>query len=344
MTKRRKSYILILDRAWQPYGDQAFFFDRGELNMPKDFKKYHEQINILKTRGLKFNDEIRALEILKRENYYNVINGYKDLFLLNSGINEQYKEGTTFEEIYSLYVFDRELRNIFIKKILIFENSFKSIIAYEFSALYGHNDYLQRKNFKNNTMKEKIKAIRLIGEIHSDINKQLDNKGIVSHYLDTHDCIPLWVLIKIFTLGRVNKFYSCMRDKEKDIVARELAYNYRLNSVDIEAYTRLITVFRNLCAHEERMYNYRALKNGKQPIDLPETGIHKILNIQGDRNGLFDVIVCLKYLLKTEDFQKLFLKITEVIKNLSYGLNSVDINDVLKKMNFPTNWENIEKI
>lgn len=52
------------------------------------------------------------MRILEQENYYNVINGYKSLFLEREAtdvLDEKYKEGTTFNEVYALYCFDRYL-------------------------------------------------------------------------------------------------------------------------------------------------------------------------------------------------------------------------------------------
>ena len=58
------------------------------------------------------------MRILECENYYNVINGYKEPFLASEATataDEVYKTGTTFDEVYALYNFDRELRNIYLK-------------------------------------------------------------------------------------------------------------------------------------------------------------------------------------------------------------------------------------
>lgn len=43
----------------------------------KEFKTIAEQIHILETRGMRIGEE--ASTILLRENYYSVINGYKDV-------------------------------------------------------------------------------------------------------------------------------------------------------------------------------------------------------------------------------------------------------------------------
>lgn len=49
----------------------------------KEYKTYRQLISILRSRGMdikKGSQGSRAMEILEQENFYNVINGYKDLF------------------------------------------------------------------------------------------------------------------------------------------------------------------------------------------------------------------------------------------------------------------------
>lgn len=47
----------------------------------KSYKSYRQQLNILRSRGMvigKGSQGSRVMRILERENYYNVINGYKE--------------------------------------------------------------------------------------------------------------------------------------------------------------------------------------------------------------------------------------------------------------------------
>lgn len=54
----------------------------------KPFKTHRQQLRILRDeRGLTINDGSRAMRILERENYYALINGYKDLFLIKDDTN-----------------------------------------------------------------------------------------------------------------------------------------------------------------------------------------------------------------------------------------------------------------
>lgn len=100
--------------------------------MEKDFKTVEEQIEILKMRGIIINNEI-AKEILTENNYYYLINGYKDLFIDNYSKEEKYIENVSLEEIYALYKFDGELRMNLLRYILIIERRLDTYIAYEFS-------------------------------------------------------------------------------------------------------------------------------------------------------------------------------------------------------------------
>ena len=109
----------------------------------KDFKTLDEQIEILKNRGLVINDVEKTESLLLSENYF-FINGYRHIFL-KSHKDSNFIKGTTFEELYAVFQFDRNFRNILFKNLLIVENNLKSIISYRLSKKYGvkEKDYLK---------------------------------------------------------------------------------------------------------------------------------------------------------------------------------------------------------
>ena len=47
----------------------------------KEFKTFNQQLTILRDRGMIVPTDGSPKRFLEQENYYNVINGYKDLFL-----------------------------------------------------------------------------------------------------------------------------------------------------------------------------------------------------------------------------------------------------------------------
>ena len=286
----------------------------------KEFKTVKEQIDLLKSRNILFNDETKVEKILLNNNYYNIINGYKDLFL-DSYNKDNYKLGTTFEEIYALYEFDRQLRNIFLEYILKIENSLRSLIAYYFSYEYGNDNYLKLENFEtfentNVTFEKKMQNIKfiqsLIGNINKNIAKNIDNKYI-NHYIVNYGFIPMWVLVNILSFGEICNFYRLMKQRERTKIAIE----FNINENDLYSLLNILNKTRNLCAHAR--YNM-------------------------GKNDLFAVIISLKLLLSKDDYNKFHSKLFSRIMSIQSKLHTIKLNDVLNSMKFPSNWHDIIKM
>ena len=82
----------------------------------KEFKTIDEQIELLQKKGLIISDINATKDILLRENYF-FISGYRHLFL-KSSVDKTFISGTTFDELYAMFYFDRQLRNIIFKTLL----------------------------------------------------------------------------------------------------------------------------------------------------------------------------------------------------------------------------------
>ena len=316
----------------------------------KEFKDIDEQINLLKSRNIIFENEEEAKKILLHNNYYNIINGYKDLFL-DEQDSSIYKFGTNFNEIYALYEFDRQLRNIFLEYILKFENSLRALIAYYFSEQYGNDNYLKLNNFEtfenvnvnNDTKQKNIKYIQsLIGNINKNIASNIENKYI-NHYIINYGFVPLWVLVNILSFGDICNFYRLMKQRERTKIAIEL----NINEADLYSLLNILTKTRNLCAHDERLYNYKF----PTYTSINDTKYHQMMNLPIDngryeigKNDLFAVVITLKLLLPKEDYDKFHHKLFSRMMSIQSKLHTISLNDVLNAMNFPTNWHDISKM
>ena len=208
--------------------------------MEKNFKTVEEQIEILKMRGIIINNKI-AKEILTENNYYYLINGYKDLFIDNYNKEEKYIENVSLEEIYALYKFDGELRMNLLRYILIIERRLDTYIAYEFSKKYGNREYLRESNFDNNKSNN-YKITNLIVDIRNNTTKQIKiGNKMLNHYIKKYGYIPLWVLIRIMTLGEVSKFYEFMKQKDQNAVAKK----FGVKEKTLKTYLHNIAIVRN---------------------------------------------------------------------------------------------------
>lgn len=319
--------------------------------MIKDFKTIDEQINILKNRGMIFENDEFAKEKLLESNYYNIINGYKKLFVHidEEGI-EKFKENAKFEELYYLFEFDRSIRNVYLENILKIENKLKTLVAYYFSEEYGHDNYLKLDNF--DTLKDyckdelsiekRIKSIQyLISSIQKEIADSI-KKDYINHYIMKYGYVPLWVLVNAVSLGTLAKFYEYMKQPLRVKIAKHLG----IKESELCIYIKLLAFWRNLCAHDERLYDSKSYKR----ITLPDNEYHKLLEIEKSgnqyikgKNDLFALTIVLKILLSESDFIQFYNKVNGRIYSIASKLESISIEEVKQLMGFPNGWGKIRK-
>lgn len=87
----------------------------------KPFLTIEEQVRLLESRGLGVDADTGPT--LMREGYYSIVNGYKDPFL-DSGKSieageDRYLEGISFSDLYTLFTFDRELRSLTFRYLIL---------------------------------------------------------------------------------------------------------------------------------------------------------------------------------------------------------------------------------
>lgn len=305
--------------------------------MEKEFKTIEEQIEILKNRNL-IVDEIQAKKVFKENNYYYVINGYKDLFIDKSKSEETYIQNVNLNEIYSLYKFDIELRMFFLQYILLLERKLNTYIAYEFSKKYGHKDYLIEKNF-DNTQKNKIKIAKLIHDINTNMMEQLNNGNkMLKHYINQYGYVPLWVLIRIVTFGQVSKFYSLMKQTDQNAIAQ----NFWVREKNLKVYINNLAIIRNICAHDEKLFDIRL----KKSIAITDIHVKYNLSLKNVKycNGfkdLFSIVIILKELLEEDEFKDFYNGVIGFIERLEKNIHSIKFENILNKMGFPINYKEL---
>lgn len=308
--------------------------------MSKTFKTLDEQIEILKNKGLVIDDIEQTKEILLRENYF-FVSGYRHLFL-KSNESRKFIENTNFREIYGLFNFDRQLRNIIFKNILILENNIKSVIAYNLSKSFGikEKNYLNPKNFNRDPEKA-----RQVNDLLKKMKRQIRNNGgqhsATSHYITNYGYIPPWIVVKVLSFGIVSEFYGILKVENQ----KEIADFFNVNYQELFSYLTILSNYRNLCAHEDIVFEHKTQK------PIYNNKYHQLLNIpimDGEyiygKDDLFAVIIILKQLLREEDFTLMLNEISYEINILEGKLNVIPITKVLDKMGFPENFRDLARV
>ena len=305
----------------------------------KSFSTFEQQVDWLcNEKHLLIPDRQYAEDTLKHIGYFPLIGGYKHLFRIP--LTKKYKSGTSFEEIVALYEFDTELRELFFKYLLQIERHLRSLMSYYFSEKYGESQtaYLDINNY-NNTGKNHATIVRLI----ATLNRAASAKDYVyiDYYRSTYGSIPLWVLINVLTFGNLSKMYQVFPQSLRSKVCKNFGI---INQKQMEQFLSVLTKFRNVCAHGERLFTYRTIDNISDlplhsKLSIPKNGIQYL----NGKNDLFAVVIAFRYLLPLKDFLTFKRRLIRLIDNTSGKLIHIDNKELLKQMGFPPNWKNITR-
>lgn len=225
------------------YQGGAFFY-AGEimtnLSIVKRPTTYIEQVELLRGRGLIISDYEDAIKILKQVNYYRL-----SAYMLSLKKNDQFVAGTTINNIYNLYEFDRKLRNLLMGALEIIEIAFRTHISYVLAHNYGALGYINAGNFYNPMYHQKF-----IEQLNRDLSR-VDELFVGHHNNKYGGQFPIWVAVEVMSFSTLSKLYSNLKNDDKRYIAKEY---YGLPHVYISSWLRVLTVVRNICAHYGRLY------------------------------------------------------------------------------------------
>ena len=72
----------------------------------KQYKSPNDLLEYMISKGVNVINKDKALDKIKKYSYYSIINSYKDIFKTSKNT---YKKGVSFDEIYALYKFDKNI-------------------------------------------------------------------------------------------------------------------------------------------------------------------------------------------------------------------------------------------
>ena len=234
-----------------------------------------QQLELLKQRGLKINDEKRALLFLESVSFFRLTPYMRPFQYLNS--QHIFKPGTGFKDLSRLYDFDRRLRLLAMDALERIEVSVRTRVS-NLMCSYGSHWYLEAKHF--NAKYDHARLISTIEKIQKDEKdyytrecaqidknnpKDIAKKEVLKrkrkienyarHYELTYDepkTMPTWAIFEELTFGELSHFYKGIAlDSDKKRIAQSFGLNFPL----MESWLHALTIVRNVCAHHSRFWN-----------------------------------------------------------------------------------------
>lgn len=133
-------------------------------------------------------------------------------------------------------------------------------------------NYLNEVNYDYIGKKKNIidRMIQIIsGQLRDD-----SDYAYIRHYLIRYQNVPLWVMMNVLTIGQLSKMYYCQKGRIKIKVCQEFG---PLKINEMGKMLSIMTKFRNVCAHNERLFDFHTKEA------LIDKNIHKRLLIPKEK-------------------------------------------------------------
>ena len=281
-----------------------------------------EQINVLKQRGLIFEDEEKAVCILNRISYFRLAS-YWRVMEENSSIH-RFRIGSRFSSVLVFYNFDMELRSLVFNALQHIEIAARTKISHHFAMACGPfwfmdsslaaNEYRYNKN---------LESLRM------ELSRCRD-EYIKEHFrkYDAPEFPPSWKALEVASFGTLSKLYSNMGDFN---VMKRVARDFNMPQHEyLRSWLESLTIVRNYCAHHARLWNAHF---AVRPKITPRMRQKWITNLNFPTDRLYPQLCCIAYWLNSINPQNTF------VADFKFLLSKYpDIQTSM--MGFPLEWEN----
>ncbi len=293
---------------------------------PKTFLSTEQLIQNLKNNGMTITSHDEATMALTTIGYYR-LKGYSYHFIDHA--TKKYLPGTNLTNILKLYHFDNDLSHLIFCYLSQIEVALRARLV---NAFQFKNDALILND--PSSFKDKKLYWKNQGTVASEVCRS--NDVFIEHNFDNYEgAIPLWASVEVMSFGSLSKIIKNLKTGNQSVFS-VLVQNYKfknIRGIDIRpskdmftSWVQAVSVMRNICAHNSRIYN--------RTISIrPQLIVSDVIKPQPRYNGLYQIMLSMKYLRPTEESWSVFVSSFRQLLTEYKGIYDIS------KMNFPSDWE-----
>lgn len=293
---------------------------------PKQILTIQQQIKAYEDAGMSIESNDEVQQALSTIGYYR-LRGYT--FQLYDNKTKKYRAGTSFSDVLKLYKFDTKLSHLLFEMISSIEVSLR---AHLLDALLVHKDALVLYNPEY--FADKKLYWQNLGTLAHEIVRSSD--VFIQHNFNKHEGqIPVWAAVEVMSFGNLSKTIKNLKTgvgSASSILLAEYQYlsaNDRLVKPSLRMFSswiQAVSILRNICAHNSRLYNRTISTHLQIPIVDQPTQVSRY-------NGLYQIVLAMKYLRPSDEEWMCF--VGELKALVTDYTGPVE----LAKINFPIDWE-----
>lgn len=230
------------------------------MQYPKPALSLQDQALQLQHRGLVVTDMARLVRYLNHIGYYR-LSAYCLTYEVPPAAGQarthQFQDGTRFEQVLALYIFDRKLRLLVMEAIERCEVAVRTGWAHGMSMRHGAHAHMDSECFK-----DPWQHMQDLAKVAKDIHQSRET--FVEHYRKQYTSPllpPIWAVVETMSLGSLSRWFANSNSTD---AKKEVSQSLGMPNIEVlEQVLHALTPLRNACAHHSRLWNRRF------PIQLP---------------------------------------------------------------------------
>ena len=302
-------------------GRQVFLYLRYGVRLMPPYTKpplsAPDMVKLLQSKGLVISDEPKAQRYLNTIGYYR-LSAY---FIPFYSQKDTFQSNVSFDDVLSLYIFDRKLRLLTLDPVQRIEVAVRTAISNHMSLKYDPFWILDCGHFEDFN-----KYHRLIGLCLKYAGPEAGHSQPCRHYFTTygeHPLPPSWMLIEELPMDCWSKLFANLKNKQdKRAIADQFQFSWR----DFASWLQTVTVIRNILAHHRRFWNVTV------PIK-PANMSHYIIDAGVLQGAYISFAVIRKLFTSFTQHSSWHMRLAEHMKTCPLNIHNY--------MYFPVNWQNL---
>ncbi|VBA60523.1 hypothetical protein LAUMK191_05569 [Mycobacterium attenuatum] len=280
----------------------------------KPHLSFEDQVQLMKSRGLVCQDEPRAVRLLMQVGYYRLsayVYPFRELLPAEEARksspahyrSDNIRPGTSFEDVHSLWRFDRKLRLKFLDALEVVEIGLRTRLADVLGArnVFGH---LETDALDADTCAEPCPdgSADLFNEWLNRYEKLKDaaknEDYMVHHRCKYGDPVPVWIAVEFLDFGALCRLYRLLKKTDQNAIAAGMGVK---GGPLLGRWLRDLSYLRNVCAHHSRVWN-RVLTYQSGKFNPSQVGPDlKHAASWPTREKIYVLSACLAYLVRSID-------------------------------------------
>lgn len=292
-------------------GGSFFYIHTMKTSFPKPYSSPEQIVQVLKSRGMLMKDEQKVENYLMNIGYHR-LSAYIHPFYKSPKRDLVLKEGTTFEQVLTLYRFDKKLRILLFNEIEKIEVAIRSVLANVGCQELKEKFWITKPEYFAN--QEKFTQTLTIIEKELASSKEDYIEDFRQNFIETYP--PAWMITEVLSFGNLNYIYSNIASNQ---LMKHIAGYFGLKPQVFTSWLTVLANLRNMCCHHARIWNRDFMLNPAEPkktknawIDISKT----------DKKRIYYRLCIIRYFLSTVSPNNNF---SENLSGLLTNFPSVDI-------------------